>query len=66
MYVARDKNSELYLFDKLPVRGNECWWAETGVDGTYLRLDRALFPEVTWETDPLQVFLTTEVQSGTA
>lgn len=57
MYLARDKNRELYLFDKRPVRGNECWWAESGVDGTYLRLDSSLFPELTWESDPLEVSL---------
>jgi len=66
MFLARDKNNELYLFDKRPVRGNECWWAESGVDGTYLRLDSKLFPEVTWDGDPMQVYLTTEVQSGNA
>ncbi|GFE56330.1 hypothetical protein [Geobacter sp. AOG1] len=59
MFLARDKDKHLYLFDKLPVRGTECWWAETGVDGTYLRLDDSLYPEVTWESDPLAVVLST-------
>jgi hypothetical protein len=58
MYLARDKNGDLYLFNGRPERGNECWWAETGIDGTYLRLDKALYPEVTWDTDPLPVALT--------
>lgn len=57
MYLARDKNNDLYLFDKLPVKGSECWWAESGVDGTYLRLDKALYPEVTWDSQPLVVSL---------
>jgi len=57
MYVARDKNKDLYLFNDLPNRGTECWWAEAGIDGTYLRLDKLLYPEVTWETDPLPVRL---------
>lgn len=57
MYVARDKNEDLYLFYDLPNRGNECWWAEAGLDGTYLRLDKSLYPEVTWETDPFPVRL---------
>ena len=29
MHLARDKNGELYLFNELPQRGNECWWAES-------------------------------------
>jgi len=57
MFVARDKNGDLYLFDELPRRGNECWWAENGVDGTYLRLGKSLHAEVTWEVDPLPVRL---------
>lgn len=57
MFVARDKNNHLYLFKDLPVRGTECWWAESGVDGTYLRLDESSYPEVTWESAPLPVSL---------
>ena len=55
MYIARDKNNDLYLFNELPGRGNECWWAPSGVDGTYLRLDKSLFPEVTWDSGLLKV-----------
>ena len=58
MYIARDKNNDLYLFDKLPIKGAQCWWAESGVDGTYLRLDKSLYPEVTWESEPFPVELT--------
>jgi len=57
MYVARDKNNDLYLFNELPSRGNECWWAASGVDGTYLRIDKSLYPEVTWDSAPLIVTL---------
>lgn len=58
MYLARDKNNDLYLFNEFPRRGSECWWAESGLDGTYLKLDKALYPEVTWDSEPLQVHLT--------
>jgi len=58
MFIARDKNNDLYLFNGLPVRGNECWWAETGLDGSYLRLDTSLYPEITWESEPLPVAIT--------
>ena len=57
MHLARDKNGDLYLFNERPQRGNECWWAESGVDGTYLKLDKALYPEVSWDSEPLPVGL---------
>jgi len=58
MYLARDKNNDLYLFYGKPRRGRECWWAEEGVDGTYLKIEKSLYPEVTWDSEPLEVSLT--------
>jgi len=55
LYVTRDKNGDLYLFASVPERSRECWWAKSGIDGTYLRLDKEQFPEVTWESEPLPV-----------
>ena len=55
MFITRDKNNDLYLFNELPNRGNECWWAPSGVDGTYLRLDKSLYPDVAWDSEPLKV-----------
>jgi hypothetical protein len=63
MYIARDKNSDLYLFTDLPHRGLECWWASSGIDGTYLRLDKSLYPEVSWDTEPLAAELTVAMPS---
>ena len=57
MFIARDKSNDLYLFVEIPHRGNECWWAKSGIDGTYLRLDKNLYPEVTWDSEPLPVRL---------
>lgn len=57
MYIARDKNNDLYLFNELPTRGKECWWAAKEIDGTYLRLDKSLYPQVTWDSGPLQAEL---------
>jgi len=61
MFIARDKDRHLYLFNDVPRRGTECWWSEKGVDGTYLRLEDSLYPEVTWDSEPLSVMLTVEV-----
>ena len=57
MFIARDKNNDLYLFAELPTRGNECWWAEAGLDGTYLKMNKSLYPEITWDSEPLPVRL---------
>ena len=57
MYLARDKNGDLYLFDDRPYRGNECWWSEAGLDGTYLKIKNSLYPDVTWDSEPLRVGL---------
>ena len=57
MYLAREKNNDLYLFYNKPHRGRECWWAEEGVDGTYLKIEKKLYPEVTWESEPVEAIL---------
>ena len=57
MYLARDKNNDLYLFYRKPRRGRECWWAKEGLDGTYLKLDNSFYPEVTWDSEPLEMTL---------
>lgn len=57
MFLARDQNNDLYLFVERPKRGNECWWAESSLDGSYLKMDKSLYPEVTWDSEPLQVSL---------
>jgi hypothetical protein len=55
MYLARDKNNDLYLFKIFPERRRECWWADCELDGSYLRLEKNLYPEVTWDTEPMEV-----------
>ena len=64
MYLARDQNGDLFLFYERPRRGNECWWAENGVDGTYLKLDRSLYPQVTWDSEPLPVTLVVKADAS--
>jgi len=57
MFLARDKDHHLYLFNEHPRKGSECWWAESDLDGTYLRLDDSLYPKITWDSDPVPVSL---------
>jgi hypothetical protein len=66
MFLARDKDNHLYLFYELPRKGSECWWAESGLDGTYLRLDDSLYPEITWDSVPLPVSLTATITDSPA
>lgn len=59
MYVARDKDGGLCIFNARPVKIDERgYWqpAKTWLD--WIKLDTALFPEVKWEDEePTEVEL---------
>ena len=62
MWIARNKNGELYLFTFVkPVRCDEdgCWIKDEyhGNLGGSIRLDDNLFPELTWNDEPVEVSL---------
>lgn len=49
MWIARDRNGDLYLYEEKPLKGTEAW----GIT-LYLyrsRINRHFFPEVKWEDD---------------
>jgi len=55
-WVARDEDGELFLYIESPKREYGDWetpsiWASE----TFAQLDSTLFPDLTWESDPLQV-----------
>ena len=53
MFVARDKKGILFLFKIKPVRMGDTWsWDEY----SYV-LDSDMFPDLTWEDEPLEVNL---------
>lgn len=59
MYVARDKDGSLYLFQNRPVKIDErgCWRTLTNRFG-WIILDSCLFSEVKWEDEePTEVEL---------
>lgn len=63
LWVARDKNGELYLYKGIPELvkieeniGDE-FWQDSSADGYYCYLDNNEFPEVTFENSPQQVEL---------
>lgn len=56
MWLARDKNDDLYLFiDGKPEKVGELWF---NVDGDFIQIDSRLFPEVKWsDEEPTKVKL---------
>ena len=56
LWVARDKNNDLYLYNRLP--SLDYYGTSFDVDSDeYLTLDEGSFPEVTFENSPQQVEL---------
>lgn len=57
MYVARDKDGDLYLYKDHPIKCSESWQpSKTSNDG--IKLYPSLFPEVKWEDEePTEVEL---------
>ena len=60
MWVARDSDGELALFEKKPHRCNhprwevESWYS---LSGNFIDLDPKLFPYLTWNDEPIEVEL---------
>ena len=57
LYVARDKNRDLYLYSEKPIKNidEEGWYAQGGL--IYIESDE--FPNVKWEDEePTEVELT--------
>lgn len=54
MWVARDKNGTLKLFDSMPKRGELCgeWF-----NAWCFKLNNDLFPDLKWEDEPIEVEL---------
>lgn len=55
LWVARDNNGELYLYNEKPEYYNKSKvWSAGGICA---KLDNNLFPELTWEDEPIEVVL---------
>lgn len=48
VWIARDKNGELYLYKSEPWRNGICF----DYDGILLPMDEDMYPEITWENSP--------------
>ena len=50
MWIARDKDEELYLFSEKPSKREE-FWLMSSATTTVTQLPSELFPEVKWEDE---------------
>lgn len=55
LWIARDKDGLLYLYDNTPEKRSEYFLPYAGYDD--MPLDNGLFPEVTFENSPQEVEL---------
>ena len=55
LWIARDKNGELYLYDAIPEEHEEYFVEHSGYRS--FPLDDELFPEVTFENSPHKIRL---------
>lgn len=51
MWIARDKNNELYLYWNKPVRATEEWLTNSVSMG----IDDSMFSNLKWEDEPVEV-----------
>lgn len=57
-WLARDKDGSLRLFDDVPERDYEMFYAYFGL--FYFKPPKDSFPEVTWENSPVEVTIKIE------
>ena len=53
LWIARDEDGDLYLYEREPNREFDYFYSSY----VYIRIDENLFPEVTFENSPKQVEL---------
>lgn len=53
LWIARDKNRDLYLYEREPIRESDFFYSSYDT----IEVDKNLFPEVTFENSPQEVEL---------
>lgn len=56
MWIARDKDEDLYLYTLKPIKGNNHFVCSS-FNSECMEIDSDLFPGVTWENSPKEVKL---------
>lgn len=57
MWIARDKNGNLNLFQTKPIRMCGYKWEEDVIYKHSIEIDNNLFPNLTWDDEPIEVDL---------
>lgn len=61
MWVARNKDNSLWVSNTKPIRtkdkGNKGYWDYDDFYGILEIKDKSLFPDLTWEDEPIEVKL---------
>lgn len=66
MWVARDKDGQLWLFTNKPTQSTSAWHYDEGEDGygDMMELNPELYPNVRFSSDPLEVVLKPVVEES--
>lgn len=51
MWIARDKNGELWLHKEKPIKKTDWRWYSTGDIELVSLVNKSIFPEVKWEDE---------------
>ena len=57
LWVARDKDGSLYMYDGYPVRDVDVWDVSGPQPADSAEIFAELFPELTWDDEPIEVNL---------
>lgn len=55
VWVARDKNGDLFAYTKVPERGEQAW---ISAGGGYIHIHNHLFQNLRWEDIPIEAEMT--------
>ena len=59
MWIARDRDGSLWLYEDKPIRDEDRWVCKSNL-GCAEIVEYCLFSKVTWENSPLELIIKTE------
>ena len=60
MWIARDRNGELYIYTDKPTKNDKYGYFYDEDDGNFDHIWDGFFPEVTWENSPKELVVKEE------
>lgn len=57
VWIARDKNGNLAIFDDKPELDDNEWFNSRPFEGEYSCINKEMFPEITFENSPKQLII---------